>query len=67
MNVGELIAKHRLKKGITQEELADKVGCTAQHISSLELGRKTPKLQTLVKLAEAFNQDLCITFKKKKS
>lgn len=33
---------------ITQEELANAVGCTAKHIGAIERGDKTPKLDTFI-------------------
>lgn len=36
---------------ITQEELANSVGCTPQHIGAIERGIKTPRLDTFVTIA----------------
>lgn len=40
----------REEKKITQEELANLIGCSSQHISVIERGIKTPKLDTLIKI-----------------
>ena len=44
----------RLKKGITQVELAKHVGISQQTISHYETGRAKPSLDVAVKLAKAF-------------
>lgn len=51
---GELLSKHRLAVGLTQEQLAGKAGLTAQAISALERGsRQSPRRRTVQALAEA--------------
>ena len=35
---------------MTQKELAEKLGCTSQHVSAIERGVKTPTLETFVVL-----------------
>ena len=47
------IAKLRKDLGLTQEELAEKVGVTRQTIISLEQGRYNPSLQLAYRLAKA--------------
>lgn len=37
---------------ITQQELAEALGVTPQHISAMEQGKRAPSLPSLVKLAE---------------
>ena len=51
--VGERIQIAREERCITQLELAQKVGCTSQHISAIERGAKTPTLETFVAIAAA--------------
>lgn len=38
---------------MTQAALAEKIGCTPQHISAMERGVKTPTLETFVAIANA--------------
>jgi len=52
MNLGQRIKEKRQALGLTQEELADNLGTTPQHISAIEQDKRTPSLQLLVKLAE---------------
>lgn len=49
--VGIRIKLCRERSGMTQVELAGKLGCTPQHISAVERGVKTPKLETFVDIA----------------
>jgi transcriptional regulator with XRE-family HTH domain len=57
--MGKRIKKLREARGLTQAELADKVGVTQVYISSLESGaRKNPSLELLRKLAKALKTDV---------
>jgi len=46
------IAAMREKMGLTQQELADRVGVTRQTIISLERGRYNPSLQLAARLTK---------------
>lgn len=50
---GENIRKARLKAGWTQKQLGEKMGITLQTVAQWETGRRTPKFETLQKLAAA--------------
>ena len=50
--VGALIQDARLEKGLTQEELAKKVGTTKSYISKIENNIKEVRLSTLKKIVE---------------
>ena len=52
MTVGERIKAARKKAGMTQKELADKLGIPYQGISQYERGIRNPKIDTLVKIAD---------------
>lgn len=52
----------RIKKGITQEKLARKMGTKQSVISRLESGRGNPSFLFLKKLAEALNTRIKIEF-----
>lgn len=41
--IGKHICKNRLKWGLTQEDVAERVGCSAKHFGRIERGEKTPK------------------------
>lgn len=48
--IGSLLHEARLAKGLTQEELADKVGTTKSYISKIENDVKEVRLSTLQKI-----------------
>lgn len=50
--IGVLLHEARLKRGLTQEELADKVGTTKSYISKIENNIKEARLSTLHKIVE---------------
>lgn len=50
--IGALIHEARLEKGLTQEELAEKVGTTKSYISKIENNIKEVRLSTLQKIVE---------------
>lgn len=50
--IGALIHKARLEKGLTQEELAEKVGTTKSYISKIENNIKEVRFSTLKKIVE---------------
>lgn len=52
----------RVKKGVTQRDLAEKIGTKQSVISRLESGRANPSVAFLKKLAQALNSHLEIRF-----
>ena len=50
--IGALIHNARIEKGMTQEELAEKVGTTKSYISKIENDIKEARLSTLQKIVE---------------
>ncbi len=52
----------RIKKGLTQKELADKIGTKQSVISRLEAGRGNPSIAFLKKFADALDTSLQIKF-----
>jgi len=50
--VGALIHEARLEKGLTQEELARKVGTTKSYISKIENNVKEVRISTLQKIVQ---------------
>ena len=53
--VGQRVQAIRVRRGLTQEALAEQVGRSAETISSLERGKSFPNYQTLGNLSEALN------------
>lgn len=54
MALQKKIYQLRKSKGMSQEELAEKVGVTRQAVSKWEMGSSVPELDTLVALARCF-------------
>ena len=51
--LGANVRKYRKIAGLTQEELAEIIGCSNSHIGQIENGRGVPSLDTMVKIANA--------------
>ena len=58
----QAILDARIKKGVTQKELAQKIGTKQSVISRLESGRANPSIGFLKRLAQALNSHLEIRF-----
>lgn len=50
--IGAMIQEARLERGLTQEELAKKVGTTKSYISKIENNIKEARISTLQKIIE---------------
>ena len=50
--IGVMLQQARLEKGLTQEELAEKVGTTKSYISKIENNIKEARISTLQKIVE---------------
>ncbi len=50
--IGFLLHQARIEKGMTQEELAEKVGTTKSYISKIENNLKEARISTLQKIIE---------------
>lgn len=48
-----VIRRYRDAVGLSQQELADRVGIAKSYVSSLELGYRAPNLNLLVKIARS--------------
>ena len=51
---GANVAAARKKRGMTQEELADKLGISQAMINYIESGKKKPSLETALTIAKVF-------------
>ena len=49
--IGKRIKSAREKKGMTQEQLAERVNLSPMHVSVIERGNKLPRLETLINIA----------------
>jgi XRE family transcriptional regulator, fatty acid utilization regulator len=53
LTVGRRLRHLRRQRGLTLSSLGEQVGCTASHLSTIENGRREPKLGLLQALADA--------------
>lgn len=53
--LGENIRRVRMDKGLTQEDLCQKLGMDPSYLSNVESGNKNPTLATIEKIATALN------------
>lgn len=68
--IGKRIKIARIRVGLTQENVADRIGITPQHVSNIETGNSSVSLTTLVAMANLLNvtmdELLCDTLIKSK-
>lgn len=57
-NLGNKIKQLRKSLGLTQEQLAEKVGIDDKHLSKIENGLHLPTYKTIEKLSSALKTDL---------
>lgn len=57
------VYKMRIAKGLTQEELAEKISVSRQTIIAIEKGNYTPSVLLALKLAKIFNVSVNDIFK----
>ncbi len=60
---GKRLAELRRKRGLTQEQLAEKADVTALSIGFIEQGRRWPRLATLHKLARCLDVEVMELFR----
>ena len=61
--IAEIVIKSRLEKGMTQSDLAKKIGTKQSAISRLESGNYNPSITFLSKIAKALSLDLIVSMK----
>lgn len=54
-DIRNLVRQHRLMVGMTQQELADRLGVTRQTVLSIEKGKYTPSVALALALAGVFD------------
>jgi len=57
------VIENRIKKGLTQEMLARKIGTKQTAIARFESGKTNPSLRFIKKISEALDMDLEINFR----
>jgi transcriptional regulator with XRE-family HTH domain len=61
---GNLIREARRLRGLTQTDLARRVGTTQSAVSNWERGRETPRVDTLARILEACGFEVDLTFRR---
>lgn len=61
--LGKKIQKRRKETGLTQEDVADKIGISRAYMGYIEQGRYAPSLEVLEKLAKALKSPIADFFK----
>jgi transcriptional regulator with XRE-family HTH domain len=59
--IGPVVERLRLEAGLTQSELAGRLGTTQAAISKIETGRTIPGLELLDRLATALRRPITVT------
>ena len=58
--VAQDVAERRQERGLSQRELAELVGTTQSAIARLERGGRPPRIDTLLRIADALDCDLSV-------
>ena len=58
MDFGDKLKQYRLKEGLSQEQLAEKIGVSRQAITKWETKRGLPDVENMIILAELFKLTL---------
>ena len=59
-NIADKVAERRLEKNLSQRELAERCGTTQSAIARLERGGRPPRIDTLLRIAEALECELVV-------
>jgi transcriptional regulator with XRE-family HTH domain len=63
VRIAEQVAEQRLARDLSQQELAELCGTTQSAIARLESGSRPPKIDTLLRVAEALDCELQVTLR----
>ncbi len=58
--IAQDVAARRQERGLSQRELAELVGTTQSAIARLERGGRPPRIDTLLRIADALDCDLSV-------
>lgn len=56
--IGRRIQKCRKSRKMTQEELADKCGCSSNHLSAVENGTNRPSVELIIRISAILNESV---------
>ena len=60
--LARMVIARRIRYGLTQEQLAERMGTSVSAISRLESGQHRPNVETLEKLGQAFGERFVLGF-----
>ena len=58
--IADRVAERRVAMGMSQRDLAERCGTTQSAIARLERGGRPPRIDTLLRIADALNCDLVV-------
>ncbi|MFN2470602.1 MAG: helix-turn-helix domain-containing protein [Gaiellaceae bacterium] len=58
--IADQVADHRIRRGLSQKNLAALCGTTQSAIARLEAGGRPPRIDTLLRIANALDCDLVV-------
>ena len=58
--IADKVADERVRRGLSQRELAERCGTTQSAIARLERGGRPPRIDTLLRIAEALDCELVV-------
>jgi predicted transcriptional regulator len=59
-NIADKVAERRVEKNLSQRELAELCGTTQSAIARLERGGRPPRIDTLLRIADALECELVV-------
>ena len=65
--IADNVAERRQAKGFSQRELAEIVGTTQSAIARLERGGRPPRIDTLLRIADALECDLVVDLRPRRT
>lgn len=66
-DVGRRVAEGRMRRGLTQEQLAEEAGVSLKYLQRVEAGKENLTVQSLVKLANLLRVEVIELFKRPRS
>jgi predicted transcriptional regulator len=64
--IAERVAEQRIAKGLSQRQLAELCGTTQSAIARLERGGRPPRIDTLLRIADALDCELVVELEPRK-
>lgn len=56
--IGKKIRQLRIERGLSQEELSEKIDISPRHMCTIENGNSFPSIETFIKIAEILEIDI---------